>query len=142
MQLCSQKTTHCFALWPTASPLINMVSKVTVSGQKIKPGFRNKYLKKIKIYIYILEMPLLLSISSKCQVTSVLFISAYFGTLDHGVFQQAHSTSNMGMAMFSVGRRLALSLPLSPVDFNSVQYASSSRTRLHALWAYFLPGPL
>lgn len=39
--------------------------------------------------------------------------------------------------MFAVGRRLALSPSLSPLDFITVQDASCSRTRLHALWATF-----
>lgn len=46
---------------------------------------------------------LLLRISSQCQVTSVLFISAYFGyNWKHGVLEQPHSTSNMGRAVLFI----------------------------------------
>lgn len=71
---------------------------------------------------------------------SVVYLSLLWVQLDHGVLEQPHSASNMGMAVFSVGRRLARSLP---VDFNSLQYASSlsdSPPRICGL--YFTPGPL
>lgn len=79
---------------------------IEISFSKLQ---KNKQTKKIDIIIFVETLRasyggvLLLRISSQRRVTSVLFISAYFGyNWRHGVLEQPHSTSNMGMPVLFI----------------------------------------